>query len=113
MTRFHHRVLGLAVAGALAIPSVSATAFADVPRPYKAKCASCHGEDGVGNTEAGKKAKVEDITKKKFDEAAFKKAILEGVKDKAGKQTMDPYKEKLKDPDVAKILDFLKTLAKG
>ena len=34
----------------------------DVPALWKKNCASCHGEDGKGQTKAGKTKKVEDLT---------------------------------------------------
>ncbi|MFZ5440557.1 MAG: c-type cytochrome [Myxococcota bacterium] len=68
-------------------------------RLWKAKCASCHGMDGKGQTDKGKKMKVADYStadwqKGRTDEQ-IKKAILEGVKaEKDGvKQEMDAYKD--------------------
>jgi mono/diheme cytochrome c family protein len=39
----------------------AAGALADAEATYKAKCAGCHGPDGVGATAAGKAMKVRDF----------------------------------------------------
>lgn len=68
-------------------------------RLWKSKCASCHGMDGKGQTEKGKKMKVADYSTAEWQkgrtDAQLKKAILEGVNTtKDGvKQEMDGYKD--------------------
>jgi mono/diheme cytochrome c family protein len=41
--------------------SKGTSAGADAAATYKAKCASCHGADGSGNTPAGKSLKAGDL----------------------------------------------------
>ena len=38
-----------------------AICFADAAADYKAKCATCHGPDGKGDTAMGKTMKVKDL----------------------------------------------------
>lgn len=62
-----------------------------VQRTWRAKCASCHGEDGKGETEEGRKMGCGDMTTAAFwkglDDAHLRKAVREGFKrDKGGKQ---------------------------
>ncbi len=61
-------------------------------RTWKAKCSSCHGADGAGQTDQGKKLAAKDYTKAdfhaKFTDAQLKEAILNG----AGKD-MPAYKD--------------------
>ena len=70
-------------------------------RLWKSKCASCHGADGKGQTEMGKKMGIEDYTspawQKAHSDADLKKAVEVGVKrEKNGqKQEMEGYKDTL------------------
>jgi mono/diheme cytochrome c family protein len=111
-----------ALAGALVGTLVSAPASAEVDkkilRTWKAKCASCHGEDGKGATEQGKKMGVRDMTSADFwkdlTDAKMKDAITNGIKQtKNGKaQEMEPYKDKIKPEDVDALIVYVKSLKK-
>ena len=65
-------------------------AFAQVDaktqRAWKAKCAACHGDDGKGQTDAGKKLGVSDMTQaawqKQVTDEQMKTAITKGVRAK-------------------------------
>jgi cytochrome c6 len=87
-------------------------------RTWKAKCSSCHGEDGAGATEQGKKMGVRDLTAadswKDLTDAKMKDAIANGVKQtKNGKvQEMEPYKDKIKPEDIDALVAYIKTLKK-
>ena len=92
------KFLFLAVAAAVA----SAPAFAadkKIERLWKSKCASCHGNDGKGATEKGKKMKVEDMStaawQTSHDDAELKNSIVKGVKDEKDgvKREMDPFED--------------------
>jgi mono/diheme cytochrome c family protein len=79
------RLLASIAAGSLLLSASALAQEVDkkAERAWKAKCASCHGQTGKGDTEQGKKLKVEDMSasayqSKKDDE--LKKAILDGVK---------------------------------
>jgi cytochrome c6 len=106
----------LATAGA-ALAGDTGAADKKTARLWKSKCASCHGEDGKGQTEKGKEMKVEDMTtaayQKKTD-AELKKAILEGVKEEEGgvKKEMDPYQDELKPEQVDALIAFIRGLKK-
>ena len=81
----------------LAVPSVAQAA--DGAAVWKKKCKKCHGDAGKGDSKMGKKMKVADMTtaewQKKYDDAAIKKAITEGVDRKDGdtKKKMKGYKD--------------------
>src|SRR3954464_16047688 len=67
-------------------------------------CAACHGADGKGQTKAGKKADVKDLTDSKYqatftDEQMFKQ-IKEGMKDKNGKEKMKAFGGTLSDDEI-------------
>jgi Rieske Fe-S protein len=71
------------------------TFAADVGENWTKHCGSCHGKTGKGDTKAGKKADVKDLTDSKYqagftDDQMFKQ-IKEGMKDKNGKEKMKPF----------------------
>ena len=79
-----------------------------VERTWKAKCASCHGADGKGQTEQGKKLGIKDYTsadwQKAKSDADLKKGIVDGV------PGMDGYKDKLDAAQVEGLVAFIRTL---
>jgi len=102
--------LSLAAAQARAEDAPAGGAM-DVPALWKKNCASCHGEDGKGQTKAGKTKKVEDLTnpevRAKFDRDRMIKSTKEGIKDDAGKERMKPYAEKLSEAEIAALTDYI------
>jgi cytochrome c553 len=81
---------------------------------WKEHCASCHGMDGRGKTKAGRKAKVKDLTDKKYqasftDTAGFLHT-KNGMKNKKGKELMKPFGEKVKDNELKQLMKFLRIL---
>lgn len=88
----------------------AATAWADdVPAIWKAKCASCHGEDGKAQTKTGKKEKIDDMTtaawQTNWTDEKMKKMILEGSKDNT---KMKAFKGKLSDADVDGLIKHIR-----
>ena len=83
----------------------------DVPALWKKNCASCHGEDGKGETKAGKTKKVKNLTdpevRAKFDREKMIKVTKEGIKGDDGKERMKPYAEKLSDAEIAALTDYI------
>jgi len=122
MTRAWKLMTAGALAGLLLTGGTVRRASAEVDkktvRTWKAKCASCHGEDGKGATEQGKKMGVRDLTSADFwkdaTDAKMKDAITNGIKQtKNGKtQEMEPYKDKLKPEDIDGLVAYVKTLKK-
>lgn len=84
-------------------------------RTWKAKCASCHGADGKGDTDQGKKMKLADMTTvewhKKATDAKIRDAILNGVKSDSGE--MQAYKDSLSSEQVDGLVNYIHTLKKG
>ena len=83
----------------------------DVPALWKKNCASCHGDDGKGQTKAGKSKKVQDLTnpeiRAKFDRDRMIKSTKDGMKGEDGKELMKPYGEKLSDAEIAALTDYV------
>jgi mono/diheme cytochrome c family protein len=76
---------------------------------YKAKCASCHGPDGKGETAAGKATKARDICSadvKKETDAAWSEIIVKG------KNKMPPYDKKITDAEVKDVIAYMRSLCK-
>jgi mono/diheme cytochrome c family protein len=107
----------------LALLAVSASlAFADADprtvRLWKAKCAACHGEDGKGATEQGKKMGIADMTQatwqKQFTDDQIKATLTSGIKrEKNGKhQEMDPFAGALRPEQMDALVAYIRSLAK-
>lgn len=102
-------VLGVLLAGA------GQASDKKTERLYKSKCGACHGVDGKGETEKGKKFHVRDMTTadyQKAPDADFKKAIEEGVKreEKGVKVEMDGYKGELTPEQVDALVKHVREL---
>ncbi len=100
---------------------LASTAWAADPkaeRLWTSKCGSCHGPDGKGQTEQGKKQSVGDIStaewQKKFTDDQIKAAIENGVKEERGgvKKEMKAYKAELRPDQIASLVTFIRGLAK-
>lgn len=91
--------------------SFAASAFAadDTAKVWKAKCASCHGEDGKAQTKQGKAEKIEDMTtaewQTEWTDEKMKTIILEGSKDN---KKMKPFKGKLTDQQVDDLIKHIR-----
>jgi len=76
---------------------------------YKAKCASCHGPDGKGETAAGKVTKARDICTaevKKETDAVWTDIIVKG------KNKMPSYDKKITDAEVKDVIAYMRSLCK-
>jgi len=102
---------GLAIVALLCLAgSVSrAQDVANGEKVYKAKCGSCHGPDGKGETAAGKATKARDFASdevKKESDATWTDIIVKG------KNKMPGYDKKLTDAEVKDVVAYIRTLAK-
>jgi cytochrome c6 len=105
--------ISLAVLGlVILLQSSSQAAYpiaGDGGETFKAKCAGCHGADGVGNTAAGKAMKVRDLTSANVqgqtDDQLFK--IISD-----GKGKMPPYGKSLGTDKCKELVAFIRTLKK-
>lgn len=89
--------------------SSSANAQDDGEKVYKAKCATCHGPDGMGATPTGKATKARDFcseeVKKETDEEWT--AII--VK---GKNKMPAYDKKITEAEIKDVVAYIRGLCK-
>ena len=80
---------------------------ADGAAVYKAKCATCHGPDGKGETGMGKTLKLRSLGSadvQKITDADLTKVIADG------KGKMPAYKGKLSDDEIKAVVAFIRTL---
>jgi len=115
-----HARLFVSVMAASALLSATAMAQADpkkVERAWKAKCSSCHGAAGKGDTEKGQQLKIADMTTAEFQakkDDELKNAILNGIKKEKGgvKQEMDAFKGDLTPEQVDALIAYVRAFKK-
>jgi mono/diheme cytochrome c family protein len=81
----------------------------DAASTFKAKCAGCHGPDGKGNTTAGKAVGAHDFASPEVQKMSD--ADLAGIIS-MGKNKMPAYAKTLKDPEIASLVAFVRSLGK-
>jgi mono/diheme cytochrome c family protein len=91
------------------IVALAPIAFAaDGAATYKAKCASCHGADGKGQTPMGKKMNLRDLgspeVQKQTDKELYDWTAV-------GKGKMPGYKDKLTDAEIKALVAHMRTFA--
>ncbi len=103
-------LLALAVFGAVSLAAPDETAA----KLFKARCATCHGVDGRGDTTAGRAAGVKDWTDgktlKALSDAQIEQTIRTGVKAPDGKDRMPPF-PKLTDDQIKALREHVRSLA--
>lgn len=108
-------LITLTVAAAIFVTASVGARAADVEENWSKNCASCHGKDGKGETKAGKKAGVKDMTDAKYqadlsDEKALA-VIKDGLKED-GKEKMKPFAAKLSDDEIKALIAKVRTFKK-
>ena len=76
---------------------------------WKAKCAMCHGADGIGNTPVGKNMKLRSL-KSPEDIKATDAELFKDTKSGVGK--MQGYAGKLTDAQINDVVSYIRTLQK-
>ncbi len=83
--------------------------FDDGAALFKANCASCHGEDGVGNTPVGKQLNVRNLRSaevKKLSDAQLAAVIAKG------KDKMPPFEKGLSKEQIKQLVAHIRQLGK-
>ncbi len=128
MHTFARIALLIGAMGLLGWISTDSSAVADTAQPtakvskkadrlWRAKCASCHGRDGKGQTEQGKKMKIVDMTtadwQKGITDDQIKKTMLDGIKrtENGVKQEMESFKGKLNDKKIGLLIERVRAFA--
>jgi cytochrome c553 len=88
---------------------LSTLSFADAAADYKAKCATCHGPDGKGDTAMGKTMKVKDLGSDEVQKQSD--AELTTIIEK-GKKPMPAYEGKLTKEQIDGLVKYIRSLKK-
>jgi cytochrome c6 len=100
---------GIALVAMMAATTIS-TAFAQAGADtYKAKCAMCHGADGLGATPAGKAMGAKPLNSPEAIKATDADLIATTTN---GKGKMPPEKGKLTDAQIKDAVAYIRTLQK-
>ncbi len=106
------KTLFLLVVAALSAPAARADEAQD---NWEARCQKCHGPDGRGKTQMGKKVHMPDFTKarwqKRHDDGEILKMINDGVEEK-GKRLMPAFKEKLTADQIDALVAYVRAFGK-
>ena len=100
-------VIGMAIS--LMVLAGRASAQGEGEKVYKAKCASCHGADGVGATPAGKATKARDFCSEEVKKESDEEWTSIIVK---GKNKMPSYDKKLTDSEIKEVVAYIRGLCK-
>jgi cytochrome c6 len=93
----------------LTVAFALSTCFADAAADYKAKCATCHGPDGKGDTATGKTMKVKDLGSAEVQKQSD--ADLTTIIEK-GKKPMPGYEGKLTKEQIDSLVKYVRSLKK-
>ena len=89
---------------------IAVPAFAQAPGDlYKAKCAMCHGADGLAATTMGKNMKILSFKDPKMLSASDHQFF---ISTKEGKGKMPAYKDKLTDAQIREVIEYIRKLQK-
>ena len=109
----HLSLAALVIAGlVLVIPSIAAAEGQDSGpgiSVFKARCITCHGSDGSGNTAVGKSLQVADLRSpevQKKSDAELTESVSEG------KGNMPAFKTILSADEIQAVLKYVRTLGK-
>ena len=94
-----------AACAVIALAVAPAAQAADGKALYDAKCAMCHGKDGVAKPTAKGSANLNDA---KWQEATKVEAVETVVTD--GKGKMKGYKDKMSGEEIKAVATYVKTL---
>jgi cytochrome c553 len=102
------------LATALCFAAAITASAADGKDNWDKSCAKCHGADGKGQTNIGKKLGCKDYSDAKVldaltDDAAFK-AVKEGVKD--NDKVVMKASDNLSDDDIKALVAYMRTFKK-
>jgi len=97
------------------IAGTAAAHAAPASENWENHCTKCHGDDGKGQTKAGKKLQLKDYSdaavQEKMKDDEMTKTINEGVFDK-GKEKMKAFKDELSSDEIKDLVAYIRKLKK-
>jgi mono/diheme cytochrome c family protein len=93
---------------------LSTTAFAeDASELWKARCKSCHGEDGRAQTRMGQKEALADLTQPAWQQSVTDEAIRQVIAEGSPRNAkMKPFKEKLTPEQISSLVTYIRGMKK-
>ena len=101
-------VFATAFAALLAAPPVSAAAARS--ENYETYCSVCHGDDGTGQTEQGRKKGARDLTNARWQDKADDARLTRSIT--KGHEKMPAFEKKLSADEIKALVAEVRTLAK-
>lgn len=95
-----------------ALGATAVRAAPDGAALFEQYCIPCHGPDGRARTPAARKLGAKDLTQSRLPDADIARQIADGKKDAGGKELMPAFKPKLAEPEIAALVEFVKSLRK-
>ncbi len=104
-------VLSAAALGALAAAAPLAAADAEArSENFQTHCSVCHGDDGRGQTEEGKKKGARDLTNAKWQDTIEDARLIRSIT--KGHDKMPSFEKKLSADEIKALVAEVRTLAK-
>ena len=101
----------VALSTVLVFASTSALQAADVrSENWQTHCSVCHGDNGKGQTEEGKKKKARDLTNAKWQDTIDDARIVKSIT--KGHDEMPAFGKKLTEPEIRALAAEVRSLAK-
>ncbi len=82
----------------------------DIAPVWTKQCKSCHGADGKGDTEMGRKSKAEDLTTERWQSRHSDAQTRDAIENGVPKTKMKAYKEKLSSEQIDALVAYIRTL---
>lgn len=77
-------------------------------------CTRCHGDDGVGNTKAGRKLHIKNLTspgvQSRLTDTRIQESLTDGVQSDDGEEKMPSFKEKLSEAERKDLVSYIRSL---
>ncbi|MFP2928033.1 c-type cytochrome [Pyxidicoccus sp. 3LG] len=91
---------------------LASSAYAEeVVDVWKAKCKSCHGEDGRAQTKMGQKESIVDLTQPAWQKAQTDADIREMIADGSPRNTrMKAFKDRLTPAQIDALVGYIRTM---
>jgi mono/diheme cytochrome c family protein len=99
-------------AGTLLLAVTAASVRAENARSenFQTHCSVCHGDDGKGQTEEGRKKKARDLTNAKWQDTIDDARIVRSIT--KGHDEMPAFGKKLTEPEIKALAAEVRSLAK-
>ena len=106
-----NRVFSPGILAALLVPAGFARTAraAERSETFQTYCVVCHGDDGTGNTEEGKKKGARDFTNAKWQATVDDKRLIKSIT--KGHDKMPAFEKKLSEDEIKTLVKEVRSLA--